>query len=108
MRRFSPQFWRSNDWFLHNDNASIDPAYERLFDLSGVPCISLYSPDLTPWDFFLFSGMKKKKILKGKRFDDVEAVKTAAHKADPLMCEKILSRASNAMDSILKEIGENL
>lgn len=38
-----------------------------------------YSPDLAPCDFFLFPRMKKN--LKGKRFDDVEAVKTASQRA---------------------------
>ena len=32
-----------------------------------------YSPDLAPCDFFLFPRMKK--VLKGKRFADVDEVK---------------------------------
>ena len=38
-----------------------------------------YSPDLAPCDFFLFPTMKK--TLKGKRFANVEKVKTASQEA---------------------------
>jgi len=36
----------------------------------------LYSPDLAPWDFFLFPKIKS--VLKGTRFESVEAVKAKA------------------------------
>ena len=36
---------------------------------------SPYSPDLTPSDFFLFPKLKK--VIKGTRFQDSEAIKTA-------------------------------
>jgi len=38
-----------------------------------------YSPDLAPFDFFLFLTIKK--TLKGKRFATVEEVKTASQEA---------------------------
>ena len=44
-----------------------------------------YSPDLTLSNFFLFPWMKK--ILKGKRFADVEEVKQKM--AEALKCIKI-------------------
>ena len=45
---------------------------------------TVYSPDLAPSDFFLFSKMKE--ILKGRHFDDIDDIRsntTTALKAIP-------------------------
>lgn len=83
VRRKRPELWRSGDWFLHHDNAPAHTALRVTHYLASqrwsVVPHAPYSPDLAPCDFFLFPRMKK--MLKGKRYDDVEAVKTASQRA---------------------------
>ena len=74
---------QSWEWWLHHDNA---PAHKALSVKQFLTKNSMtqllrepYSPDLAPCDFFLFSRMKK--VLKGKRFADVEEVKKKTMKA---------------------------
>ena len=46
----------------------------------GFQCVDhpLYSPDLTPSDYHLFPGLKKKKQLKGRHFSsDAEVIAAA-------------------------------
>ena len=68
---------QSGEWWLHHDNA---PAHKALSVKQFLTKNSMtqllcppYSPGLTPCGFFLFPRMKK--VLKGKRFADVEEVK---------------------------------
>jgi len=77
VRRKRPELWQSGEWWLHHDNA---PAHKALSVKQFLTKNSMtqllhppYSPDLAPCDFFLFPRMKK--VLKGKRFADVEEVK---------------------------------
>ena len=66
--------------FLHN-NA---PAHRALATQKKLACLGfqcldhpLYSPDLAPSDYHLFSGLKKKQ-LKGRHFtSDAEAIAAA-------------------------------
>jgi len=69
--------WQSGEWWLHHDNA---PAHKALSVKQFLTKNSMtqlphppYSPKLSPCYFFLFPRMKK--VLKGKRFADVEEVK---------------------------------
>lgn len=83
VRRKRPELWQAGDWFLHHDNAPAHTALRVTHYLTSqgwsVVPHPPYSPDLAPCDFFLFPRMKKS--LKGKRFDDVEAVKRASQRA---------------------------
>ena len=49
-------------------------SYREIFDKHQIPQVtqSPYSPDLVPWDFWLFPKLKSP--LKGKRFQTVSAV----------------------------------
>lgn len=82
VRRKRPELWQSGDWFLHHNNAPAHTALRVIHYLAsrGWPVVPHppYSPDLAPCDFFIFPRMKKN--LKGKRLDDVEAVKTASQR----------------------------
>jgi histone-lysine N-methyltransferase SETMAR len=77
VRRKCPELWQSGEWWLHHDNAPAHKALSvqqfltknRMTQLLHPP----YSHDLAPCDFLLFRRMKK--VLKGKRFADVEEVK---------------------------------
>jgi histone-lysine N-methyltransferase SETMAR len=74
VRRKRPELWQSGEWWLHHDNV---PAHKALIVkqfLTNNSMIQLqhppYSPDLTLCDFFLFARIKR--VLKGKRFADVD------------------------------------
>ena len=69
-----------NSWILHHGNA---PTHKSLLVSSFLAINStfimpelLYSPDLTPCDFFLFSKLKRP--IKGRRFATIEEIKIAS------------------------------
>ena len=65
---------------LHHDNAPAHTAHSiQVFLAShGIPVIQQppYSPDMAPCDFWLFPQLKT--VLKGKRFEDTDAIKKNA------------------------------
>jgi len=84
VRRKHPELWRSDDWFLQHDNA---PAYTVLSVIRYLASLGWtvvphppHSLALAPCNLFLFPTTKKK-TLKGKRFANVEEVKTASQEA---------------------------
>jgi len=83
VRRKRPELWQSGEWWLHHDNAPAHKALsvKQFLTKNGMTQLihPPYSPDLAPCDFFLFPRMKK--VLKGKRFADVEEVKTKTTEA---------------------------
>jgi len=92
--------WQSGEWWLHQHNA---PAHKALSVQQFLTKNSMtqllhppYSPDLTPCDFFLFPQIKK--VLRGKRFTDVEKVKkktTEALKGITLTVSGLLRKVEN-------------
>ena len=73
------ELWETRSWLLHHDNA---PAHNALgiwefLARSNIAVLEQipYSPDLAPCDFFLFPKLKE--VIKGTRFQDSEAIKTA-------------------------------
>ena len=74
-----PERWRKQDFILHHNNAPAHTAIKvtEFLAKNGTPVAPHppYSPDLAPNDFFLFPRLKR--VLKGKRFETLEAVKTA-------------------------------
>ncbi|UYV72497.1 K02A2.6-like [Cordylochernes scorpioides] len=85
IRQKRPELWRSKSWILHHDNAPAHTALKIskfLQDLStSVFPQPPYSPDLAPCDFFLFGKLKKKKKLKGRKFQSIEEIKVESKKA---------------------------
>jgi len=71
IRQKRPELWRAGNWLLHDDNAPSHRALIMREFLAHNSIIALpqppYSPDLAPYDFFLFPKMKLQ--LKGRRFD---------------------------------------
>jgi len=69
--------WSSGDWFLHHDCATVHTALSvQQFVANNNMTVTThppYSPDLEPYDFFLFPRMKRR--MNGKRFADVCEVK---------------------------------
>jgi hypothetical protein len=68
--RKGPGKWRTGDWLLHYDSAAAlsavsVPQSAAKNDTPRPP----YSPDLTPWDFFLFPKLEL--ALKARWFDDI-------------------------------------
>jgi transposase len=85
------------DWFnrfknglLHHDNAPAHTALAMQHFLASknmtVVCHPPYSPDLAPYDFFLFPKMKIK--LKGRRFDTVEEIQAESQKVLNTLTQK--------------------
>ena len=82
IRRKRPGLWRSGDWFFHHDNA---PGHSALRNCEFLAKHSItvlphppYSPDLAPYDFFLFPMLKRP--LKGRRFETIPEIKANATK----------------------------
>jgi histone-lysine N-methyltransferase SETMAR len=76
VRRRRPKIWQEQTWQLHHDNALphtsvLTQQFLAKQEMAVIPHL-LYSPDLTPFDFFLFPKMKLK--LKGRRFDTTEEI----------------------------------
>jgi histone-lysine N-methyltransferase SETMAR len=82
MRHKRGKLWRDRSLILHHDNA---PAYSSLRvsqflaqkDISAMDHLP-YSPDLAPADFWLFPKLKS--VMKGKRFSDIEDIKSPVKK----------------------------
>ena len=79
MRENRKELWETRSWLLHHDNT---PAHNALGireflakNNNAVLEQPPYSPDLTPCDFFLFPKLKE--VIKGTRFQDSDAIKTA-------------------------------
>ena len=73
------ELWETRSWLLYHDNA---PAHNVLgirefLAKNNIAVLKQppYSPDLAPCDFFLF--LKLKEVIRGTRFQDSEAIKTA-------------------------------
>jgi hypothetical protein len=82
VRRKRGDLWRDRSLIFHHENA---PAYSSLRvsqSLSGKGISAMdhpsHSADLAPDDFWLFPELKS--VLKGKRFLDIEIIKSFAKK----------------------------
>jgi len=111
VRRKRPELWQSGECWLHHDNA---PAHKALSVKQFLTKNSMtqllhptYSPDLAPCDFFLCPRMKK--VLKGKRFADVEEVKkkmTEALKGITLQeCQDCFEKWKTRLDRFIASNG---
>ena len=80
VRRKRPRFWSSGNWLPHHDNA---PAHlsnlvqqflakHKIVQLRQPP----HSPKIAPCDFWIYPKLKM--ALKGKRFDDIQTIKSNA------------------------------
>ena len=81
-RRKRPALFKSGLWHFHQDNA---PVYNSILvtdylSKMGIKTVRSppYSPDLVPWDFWLFPKLKKK--LRGCRYEIIEEVKETVMK----------------------------
>lgn len=89
VRRKRPELWKNKSWILHQDNAPAHTALvvKTFLAKHGIPVLDHppYSPDLAPCDFFMFP--KVKEVLKGTRFETVEAVKQKATETMNMLTE---------------------
>jgi len=74
VRRKWPELWR-NRWILHEDNTPAHNALSVKQFLGNITVLEHppYSPDLAPYDFYIFPKIKS--VLKGTHFVSVENVK---------------------------------
>ena len=79
VRKKRRELWVTRLWLLHHDNAPAHNALEirEFFDKNNIAVLEQppYSPDLVPCDFFVHPKLKK--VIKGTRFQDSEAIRTA-------------------------------
>lgn len=77
VRRKRPQLYQDG-WLLHQDNAPCHTAInvKRFLAEKNIPVLEHppYSPDLAPCDYWLFPKIKS--LMKGRRFNSIEAAKT--------------------------------
>ena len=94
----------TRSWLLHHDNAPAHHALEirEFLAKNNIAVLKqpLYSPVLAPCDFFLFPKLKE--VIKGTRFQNTEAIKTAVTRA-PSDPRGILP---NVCGSVAEEIGK--
>ena len=74
---------KTRSWLLHHDNHAPTHNALGIWEFLAKNNIAVleqppYSPDLAPCDFFFFPKLKE--IIKGTRFQDSEAIKTAVTK----------------------------
>ena len=78
--RKRPRFWSRGDWLLHHDNAPAHSSNLVQQFLAKHKIVQLrhplYSPNIALGDFWMFPKLKK--VLKGKRFDDIETIQSNA------------------------------
>lgn len=78
IRKKRPELWRENSWFLHHDNAASHTALvlRDFFAKNSTHIVPQqpYSPDLAPFDFWLFSKLKRP--LRGHRFESIDEIKS--------------------------------
>jgi hypothetical protein len=95
VRRRRPELWREQTWLLHHDNTpshtSVLTQYFLAKYKTAVIPHSPYSPDLVPYDFFLFPKMKLK--LKGRRFDTIEVIQAESQRVLDTLTEKDFQEA---------------
>jgi len=69
--------WWDGNWILHHDNVPAHTSHlvQQFLVKHGTAQLQQppHSPDLTPYDFSLFSRLKK--VLKGHRFEATEDIK---------------------------------
>jgi hypothetical protein len=80
VRKRRPEFWREQTWLLHHGNATsltsvLTQQFLSKYKMAVIPNPP-YSPDLTPFDFFLFPNMKLKLI---PLRDPVRIAESACH-----------------------------
>jgi len=80
VRKKRPEMWKNSSWVLHQGNvpAHNAPPVRTFLTKHKITVLKHppYSPDLAPCDFFLFPMIKS--VLKGTRFESINAVKAKA------------------------------
>ena len=76
VRRKRPQKWQNQNLIIHHDNAPALMSFKFMqflaTNIMNVKPHPPYSPDLAPYDFFLFPKLKLR--MKGRRFDTTEEI----------------------------------
>jgi transposase len=89
------ELWRDRSLVLHHDNVPAHSSLRmsQLLAEKGISAVNHppYSPDLAPDDFWLFPKLKS--FLKGKRFSDIEDIKSSAKNFLPTLLFRNLKTA---------------
>ena len=90
-RRKKPALLKSGQWHFHQDNAPVHNSilvtdYLTKMGIKTIPQPP-YSPDLAPFDFWLFHKIKEK--LRGCRYETIEEMKEAVTKVTTRSYKKI-------------------
>ena len=76
------ELWETRSWLLHPDNAAAHNVVEiqEFLVKNNIAVLEQppYSPDVAPCIFFSFTKLKE--VIKGTRFQDSEAIKTAVER----------------------------
>lgn len=78
-----PDLWADNSWFLHHNNATYYSAFvirdHFAKNSTNIVPQPLFSPDLAPCDFWLFSKLKI--LLRGHCFECIEEIERESLRA---------------------------
>ena len=95
----------TKSWLLHHDNAPTHNALGIGEFLAKNDIVALekppYSPDLVTYDFFLFPKLKK--VAKGTRFQDPEAIKAAVTRELRVIAEEFFQECVEAWQKRLEK-----
>ena len=89
-RRKRPALFKSGQWHYHQDNAPVHNSIlvtEYLIKM-GIKTVPQppYSPDLAPYDFWLFPKLKEN--LRGRRYEKIEVMKEAVMKVIDMLTQE--------------------
>jgi histone-lysine N-methyltransferase SETMAR len=111
VRRKRGELWRARSLILHHDNVLAHSSLRVSQFLAGKGISAMdhppYSPDLALADFWLLPKLKS--VLKGKRFSDVEDIKSSVKKIltdIPVQDFKILLNNGRSAGNIVKNWSE--
>nr|XP_061792327.1 protein GVQW3-like [Nerophis lumbriciformis] len=100
VREKRPELWRDKSWLLHHDSAPAHTALSVRQFLAEKSVAVLEqpqcSPDLAPWDFFLFPKLKG--AIRGNCFEDADDMKVAVTMALRRLPEKAFHECMNAWE----------
>ena len=95
IRRVRPEYSAPGSWFLLHDNAPVHRAVAvHEFLARKQACVlnhPLYSPDLSPCDYFLFARLKLP--LKGRLSEDVQDIQGAVTSSFRTIPQKDVQRS---------------
>ena len=99
------ELWKTRSWLLHHDYALAHNALgiQEFLAKNNIAVLEQpsYFPDLAHSDFFLFPKLQE--VIKGTRFQDSEAIKTAVTRELRVITEEFFQECMEAWQRRLEK-----